>query len=407
MNVLDVARERGGDAADVEVGPFRLPLWQGWTPVHAPWLGRDDVLLFDVRPETAHRDAGLMHPNVAVRYYHESESGNVASAALREAFEGGRGVTDGSLLLSYEAFFVGSGLPARRHHRVVWRGDRLWHSLQWFVGLGAVVLEMTLTVSEGDDLDLFGEQCDYVMRRVRVPSEAQGSHRLIWPQVPADVSDPLPASIVTEQGLVPDQAESLVKAHAAGMRRLAGSMFPWSSEMTVEQKSVVSGNAPVLSAVGMQSGTTKRVELCSSGHGHAVLLVVTESPGTAGRGVAVTTVPEAFAVPVLMRHLGVRTDWLRDAVFRAEAEAAPSLEGGWHVASGGAEASALLSQERDWWTWRDRQGEIAAEWFQPAGAPPFAVARDEDGCTAVPVVPGILYAALQCATGFSTASEAR
>lgn len=70
--------------------------------------------------------------------------------------------------------------------------------------------------------------------------------------------------------------------------------------------------------------------------------------------------------------------------------------------AGTSAAQELLRRPRDWWVWRDREDHVAAEWMQPYGDPPFAVIRGERSSRAVPVVPGIFYAAVEMQRRFHT-----
>ncbi|WP_167635498.1 hypothetical protein, partial [Micrococcus lylae] len=354
--------------------------------------------VFDVRAETAHTGAEEIHPNVAVRYFVEPEEGGVASAALRELHLGGESALDGFLPLSYEAFFTGVGLPARRHHVVAWQRGLLWHSLRWYVGSGDHVLELALTVGEGDDVRALGSQCDDLARRVRPVHGSDRPDGLTWPRLPHAMQDLTPETVVTEQDLVPAQVERLSTPEDLVPSKL------WSDEISSRQAALIEQRAPLLSGRGVRDGHECHVEICLAGGDEAVVVTVENGGAGASPVRRVATVPVAVAVPLALESTGVRVEWLRDAVFEAECVVGAD-EGGWSAVAGTSAAQDLLRRPRDWWVWRDREDHVAAEWMQPYGGPPFAVIRGERSSRAVPVVPGIFYAALQESIAATTASE--
>ncbi|MDO4255452.1 MAG: hypothetical protein Q4C81_09990 [Kocuria sp.] len=376
------------------IGTFHITLPPHWQPVEVEGV-HHNVLVVDVRPETAHSGLEEIHPNLVLRHFPEEADGNVASAAFREAFLGGDPVVDGFLLLSYESFFTGHGLPARRHHLVAWDGSRLWHCLRWYMGTGTNVLELTLTVGEGDDLAALGEQCDHVARRVTVTDTATHPEGLIWPSVPADIRDPAPETVVTEQNLIPPQLENLQLGYEQFKAQHRGGT-PWTSKLTEDQRRIVEQRGPALSGRGQRNGRNVRAEICLDTEGNAVVLVVEEAAENLPSTLRVASVPATVAVPLALEHLGVRTDWIRDVVFNADVGTDPGSPQ-WNAVSGGQAAADILQRPRDWWVWQDHESNVAAEWMQPTSAPPFAVVRGEDNAAAVPVMPGVLYAALQAA----------
>lgn len=375
---------------DVSLGRFVVRMPEEWPVAHPGLVGRDDVLMFDVRPETVHTGRERIHPTVGLRHFTESEGGNVASAALREAFLGGRVDVDGFVLLSYEALFTQRGWPARRHHVLAWCGDLLWHSLRWYVGCGPDVLELTLTVETEADAAVLGDVCDRLARSVRVTaSEHLSQQSMFWPEVPVDLRASGIADVITEQGLNPPWVESLQAGHDSAENTFA--VGGWDQDPTAEQRRVLEASAPVLSSVGEKDGEPYRMEVCLDGEGGAVVVVVPDAGGTS-RGVK--TVPAEIAVPLLLAWTGLRADWLRDVVLEAAADEPLSASGGrWRVV--GRTGPAPDVERRDWWRWWNADGYIVAEWMQPVGGPPFMVLRDERAAVGLPVVPGVFYSALQ------------
>lgn len=381
-------------------GPFEVCLPEAWVPAdhHVVVPG---VRVFDVRPETAHTGTEEIHPNIVVRYFEESGEGGVASAALRELRLGGESTVDGFLPLSYEAFFTSFGLPARRHHVVAWQGGLVWHSLRWYVGLRGHVLEVTLTVGEGEDVTALGSQCDHLTRRVRPCDDSDRPSGLTWPDPPRAMQDPAPETVVTEQDLVPVHVECL---GAAEDRTQSVESRLWSGEFSPAQAAVIEQSVPVLSGRGERDGREGRVEVCLTGGDEAVVVAAEDCDPGSHSVRRVATVPVAVAVPLALEFTGLRVEWLRDAVFEAEG-AVGADEDGWSAVAGTA-AQELLRRSRDWWVWRDRDDQVAAEWMQPEGGPPFAVIRGERSTAAVPVVPGVLYAALQSSVAVAVEAPA-
>lgn len=384
---------RLGRPVELSLGRFLLEVPDAWVSVPAEVAGRDDVLVFDISPETAHQGHEVVHPTVALRHFTEPADGNVASASFREAFLGGQEVVEGFLLLSYEAFFTGRGLPGRRHHVIGWEEALAWHSVRWYVGSGAEIVELTLTAEAGADLELWGGQCDRMIRSVVFQGAPEPASNLCWPEVPVDVRAEDSWEVVTEQGLNPPWLESLRAGYDAVQEQDPWSA--WAAEPSLEQRRVLEQELPILSGVGERSGQGFRVEICLDGRGGAVVVVVPEGDGD-GTNVrrGVRTVPVSLVVPVLLTWAGLRADWLRDEVMEAPGDVAPTemaelCRGRWGADGVGSEASA------DWWRWWNQEGEVVAEWVQPLHRAPLAVFRDESRCVGVPVMPGVLYSVLQ------------
>lgn len=383
-----------GRPVELSLGRFLLELPDAWVPVPAKLASRDNVLVFDISPETAHQGAEVVHPTVTVRHFTEPADGNVASAAFREAFLGGENVVEGFLLLSYEAFFTGRGLPARRHHVIGWKSELAWHSLRWYLGVDRDVLEVTLTVEEESGLEVWGGLCDRMAREVALLASPEPAAVLRWPDVPQALRAAAAAGVVTEQGLNPPWVESVQAGYGVG-QAARGAWTGWAEDPSAEQRRVIERGAPVLSAWGEKRGQPFRVEVCLDGEGGAVVVVVPGGGAVASearRGVR--TVPASMAVPVVLLWADLRADWLRDDVVEAPGGAPLGGAGRqWHPSRG----DEVVADERttDWWRWQNVDGEIVAEWMQPCGRAPVAVFRDDVRAVGVPVMPGVLYSSLQ------------
>lgn len=280
-----------------------------------------------------------------------------------------------------------------RHHVIGWEEDLVWHSVRWYVSSGAEIVELTLTAEAGADLEIWGGQCDRMIRNVVCQGAPEPASNLCWPEVPADVRAQDSWEVVTEQGLNPPWLESLRAGYDAVQEQDPWSA--WAREPSLEQRRVLEQELPILSGVGERSGQGFRIEACLDGRGGAVVVVVPEGEGD-GTNVrrGVRTVPVSLVVPVLLTWAGLRADWLRDEVMEAPGDVAPTemaeLWRGRRGADGvGSEASA------DWWRWWNQEGEVVAEWVQPLHRAPLAVFRDESRCVGVPVMPGVLYSVLQ------------